>query len=85
MKASVRESVGRNASAADSAYLSMILNIQRSTDRNADLPQRRRRYVVKKFIAAIALFTIITIPMLSTSVNAATVSPSSSDFGSNGY
>ena len=40
---------------------------------------------MKKFIAAIALFTIITIPMLSTSVNAATVSPSSSDFGSNGY
>lgn len=43
------------------------------------------RYVMKKFIAAIALFTIITIPTLSTSVNAATVSPSSSEFGSNGY
>ena len=40
---------------------------------------------MKKFMAAIALFTVIAIPMLSTSVNAATVSPSSSEFGSNGY
>jgi hypothetical protein len=40
---------------------------------------------VKKLIAALALFTIIAIPSLSTSVNAATVSPSSSEFGSNGY
>jgi hypothetical protein len=63
----------------------MILNMQRSTDRNADLPLRRRRYVMKKFMAAIALFTVIAIPMLSTSVNAATVSPSSSEFGGNGY
>jgi hypothetical protein len=55
------------------------------TNRNADLPHSRMRYVMKKFIAAIALFTIITIPTLSTSVNAATVSPSSSEFGSNGY
>jgi hypothetical protein len=54
-------------------------------NRNADLPHQRRRYVMKKFIAAIALFTIIVIPALSTSVNAATVSPSSSEFGSNGY
>jgi hypothetical protein len=40
---------------------------------------------MKKFIAALALFTAIAIPMLSTSVSAATMSPSSSDFGSNGY
>jgi hypothetical protein len=46
---------------------------------------RRRRYVMKKFIAALALFTIIAVPTLSTSASAATVSPSSSDFGSNGY
>jgi hypothetical protein len=76
---------GRQAQFTDSAYLSMILNIQRSTDQNVDLPHRRRRYVMKKFIAALALFTIIAIPTLSTSVNAATVSPFSSEFGSNGY
>jgi hypothetical protein len=40
---------------------------------------------MKKFIAALALFAIIAVPALSTSVNAATVSPSSSEFGSNGY
>jgi len=40
---------------------------------------------MKKFMAAIALFTIVAIPTLSTSVNAATVSPSSSEFGGNGY
>lgn len=40
---------------------------------------------MKKFIAALALFTIIAVPTLSTSASAATVSPSSSDFGSNGY
>ena len=40
---------------------------------------------MKKLIAAIALFTIIVIPTLSSSVNAATVSPSSSEFGDNGY
>jgi hypothetical protein len=40
---------------------------------------------MKKLIAALALFTIIAIPTLSTSVNAAPVSPSSSEFGSNGY
>jgi hypothetical protein len=48
-------------------------------------PQRRRRYVMKKFIAVLALFTIIAIPTFSTSASAATVSPSSSEFGSNGY
>jgi hypothetical protein len=31
------------------------------------------------------LFAIIGIPTLSTSAGAATMSPSSSDFGSNGY
>jgi hypothetical protein len=40
---------------------------------------------MKKFIAALALFTIIAIPTLSTAASAATVSPSSSAFGDNGY
>jgi hypothetical protein len=40
---------------------------------------------MKKLIAALALFTVLAIPMLSTASNAATVSPSSSEFGSNGY
>jgi hypothetical protein len=40
---------------------------------------------MKKFMVAIALFAIIAVPTLSTSANAATVSPSSSEFGSNGY
>jgi len=40
---------------------------------------------MKKFMVAIALLAIIAIPTLPTSVNAATVSPSSSEFGSNGY
>jgi hypothetical protein len=37
---------------------------------------------MKKFVAALVLFTIIAIPTLS---SAATVSPSSPEFGSNGY
>ena len=40
---------------------------------------------MKKTIAALAFFAIIAIPTLSTSANAATMSPSSSDFGNNGY
>ena len=40
---------------------------------------------MKKFIAALALFTIIAIPTLATSAGAAAVSPSSSEFGSNAY
>ena len=40
---------------------------------------------MKKFVAALALFAVIAIPALSTSASAATVSPSSSEFGSNGY
>jgi hypothetical protein len=63
----------------------MILNMQRRQTETRIHPLRRRRYVMKKFMAAIALFTVIAIPMLSTSVNAATVSPSSSEFGGNGY
>ena len=40
---------------------------------------------MKKVIAALALFAVIAIPTLSSSANAATVSPSSSEFGDNGY
>jgi hypothetical protein len=40
---------------------------------------------MRKFIAALALFTIIAIPTLCTSAGAASVSPSSPAFGSNGY
>ena len=43
-----------------------------------------RRCVMKKFLTAIALISLLTIPALE-SANAAPVSPSSSSFGSNGY
>jgi hypothetical protein len=39
---------------------------------------------MKKFIAALALISMITIPLTQTA-NAAPVSPASSTFGSNGY
>lgn len=71
MEVPMRESVGWEAGAVYRQRLPPD-----DTNRNADLPHSRMRYVMKKFIAAIAL---------STSVNAATVSPSSSEFGSNGY
>jgi hypothetical protein len=44
-----------------------------------------RRCVMRKFIAALALISLIAIPSLTVSANAAPVSPSSSSFGSNGY
>jgi hypothetical protein len=40
---------------------------------------------MKKLIAALALATMIAIPTLTVSANAADVSPSSSTFGDNGY
>jgi len=40
---------------------------------------------MKKFIAALALISLIAIPSLIESANAAPVSPSSSSFGGNGY
>ncbi len=40
---------------------------------------------MKKFIAALVLISLIAIPSLSESANAAPVSPSSSSFGGNGY
>jgi hypothetical protein len=46
---------------------------------------RKRRCVMKKFIAALALISLIAIPTLTQTANAAPVSPSSSSFGSNGY
>jgi hypothetical protein len=40
---------------------------------------------MRKFIAALALFSLIAIPSLTQTANAAPVSPASSAFGSNGY
>jgi len=40
---------------------------------------------MKKFVAALALMSLIAIPSLTESANAAPVSPSSSSFGGNGY
>jgi hypothetical protein len=40
---------------------------------------------MKKFIAALALVTLIAVPTFAQSANAATVSPASSSFGDNGY
>ena len=40
---------------------------------------------MKAFITALALATLIAIPMLTPSANAAPMSPASSSFGSNGY
>jgi len=44
-----------------------------------------RRCDMRKFIAALALISLIAIPSLTVTANAAPVSPSSSSFGSNGY
>jgi hypothetical protein len=44
-----------------------------------------RRCVMKKFIAALALISLIAIPTLTQTANAAPMSPASSSFGSNGY
>jgi hypothetical protein len=40
---------------------------------------------MKAFIAALALATLIAVPTLGSSANAAPVSPASSSYGSNGY
>ena len=40
---------------------------------------------MRKFIAALALISLIAIPSLTVTANEAPVSPSSSSFGSNGY
>ena len=40
---------------------------------------------MKALIAALALATLIAIPTLTPSANAAPMSPASSSFGSNGY
>ena len=40
---------------------------------------------MKKFIAALALVTLIAAPTLTLPASAANVSPSSSSFGDNGY
>jgi hypothetical protein len=46
---------------------------------------RKRTCVMRKFIAALALISLIAIPILTQTASAAPVSPSSSSFGSNGY
>jgi hypothetical protein len=40
---------------------------------------------MKKFIAALALVSLIVIPSLAQTANGAPVSPASSAFGGNGY
>ena len=40
---------------------------------------------MRKFIAALALLSLIVIPPLAQTANAAPVSPASSPFGGNGY
>ncbi len=40
---------------------------------------------MRKFIAALALISLIAIPTLTQTANAADVSPSSPAFGDNGY
>jgi len=40
---------------------------------------------MKKFFAVLALVAMIAVPTLAQTANAATVSPSSSSFGDNGY
>ncbi len=44
-----------------------------------------RRCAMRKLIAALALISLIAVPALTQSANAAPVSPSSSAFGGNGY
>jgi hypothetical protein len=44
-----------------------------------------RRCVMRKFIVALALLSLIAISPLTQTANAAPVSPASSSFGSNGY
>jgi hypothetical protein len=44
-----------------------------------------RRCVMKNFITALALISLIAVPTLTQTASAAPVSPSSSAFGSNGY
>ena len=55
------------------------------TVRKASRPQIEWRYVMKKFIATLALVTLIAVPTLTLPASAANVSPSSSSFGDNGY
>jgi hypothetical protein len=62
------------------AWRSAVLLLQEAGQRFAT-----RRCVMRKFIAALALISLITIPSLTVTANAAPVSPSSSSFGSNGY
>ena len=40
---------------------------------------------MRKFIAALALISLIAVPSLTQTANAAPVSPSSAAFGGNGY
>jgi hypothetical protein len=52
---------------------------------NRTMFRSKEMCVMRKFIAALALISLIAIPSLTVTANAAPVSPSSSSFGSNGY
>jgi len=47
--------------------------------------EKEWRCVMRKFIAALALISLIAVPMAAQNASAAPVSPSSSAFGGNGY
>jgi hypothetical protein len=66
-------------------YLRDDCNEWRFTAVAGDNSPFTRRCVMRKFIAALALISLIAIPTLTQTANAAPVSPSSSSFGSNGY
>ena len=64
---------------------SLLLRLSRTSRLKTDRPQTEWRYVMKKFIAALALVTVIAVPALILPASAADVSPSSPAFGDNGY
>jgi uncharacterized protein (DUF302 family) len=84
-RGSVGARTGKAEQSDDSADLRLIPDVQRAAHANACRPQTTRRYVMKKFIAALALITLIAVPTLTVPASAASVSPSSSSFGDNGY
>ena len=63
----------------------LLLQLPRTSRLKTDRPQTEWRSVMKKFIAALALVTMIAVPALTLPASAADVSPSSPAFGDNGY
>src|SRR3954452_5806565 len=63
----------------------LLLQLPRTSPLETDRPQTEWRYVMKKFIAALALGTMIAVPALTLPGSAADVSLSSPAFGDNGY